>query len=371
MYASLVFIMLVTLVAENEGISSHGGIFGKKRNKMPSRPSSRPNRFLCPGCLEKLNGKPSEKDFVTSENVKVHCVKGDKGDKGDIGLPGQQGTCDKEQIDAVVKPLQAKLEALISSYTTEIARLRNEVYSMKSKFMRTIGSKENPAKSCKEIYEQEKYSPSGVYYLNPTGKQEGLTRVYCFMEEDETCPAGSTLVLKIDGSKDTFNYLSPLWTNKEVYAEENGLTLFDTKETKLATYWSVPFTRICISMRKLDSLNAESLVIDETSTSLYDIIADGKYRATKGGREIWESLLPGSQLQRGCFLEGFNAHGTQKGSAGARIGVIASDQSNCTSTHSLIGFGTEGGACATSGEISCGACNTDKNIPTLGSIFVY
>ena len=46
-----------------------------------------------------------------------------------------------------------------------------------------------------------RYSPSGAYYLNPTGKQEGLTRVYCFMEEDETCPAGSTLVLKIDGSK--------------------------------------------------------------------------------------------------------------------------------------------------------------------------
>jgi hypothetical protein len=164
-----------------------------------------------------------------------------------------------------------------------------------------------------------------------------------------------------------------LWTNKQVFAEENGLTLFDSKETKLGSYWSVPFTRICISMRKLDSLKGESLVIDETSTSLYDIIADGKYRATKGGLEIWESLLPGSQLQRGCFVEGFNAHGTQTGSAGARIGVIASDQSNCESSDSFIGFGTEGGACATSTEISSGTCTTDKdkNIPSFGYIFVY
>ena len=175
--------------------------------------------------------------------------------------------------------------------------------------------------------------------------------------------------------QDTFNYSSPLWTNKVVHAEENGLALFDTKETKLASYWNVPFTKICISMRKLNSSDVESLVIDETSTSLYDVIADGKYRATKGGRDIWESLLPGSQVQRGCFLEGFNAHGMQEGSAGARIGVIASDQSNCTSPDSFIGFGTEGGACATSGQISCGnesgTCNKDADIPAFGYIFVY
>lgn len=175
----------------------------------------------------------------------------------------------------------------------------------------------------------------------------------------------------------TFKYSSPLWANKEVYAEENGLALFDTKETKLASFWSVPFTKICINMRKLDSLEVESLVIDETSTSLYDLIADGQYRATKGGREIWESLIPGSQVQRGCFLEGFNAHGIQDGSAGARIGVIASDQSNCTSPDSFIGFGTEGGSCDSSRKISCGnesgTCNTDadKYTSAFGYIFVY
>ena len=128
-------------------------------------------------------------------------------------------------------------------------------------------------------------------------------------------------------------------------------------------------------MRKLDSLEVESLVIDETSSSLYDLIADGSYRATKGGREIWESLLPGSQVERGCFLEGFNAHGTKEGSAGARIGIVASDQQNCTSPNSFIGFGTAGGECSDIREISCGsesgACHTDEYVPAFGYIFVY
>ena len=175
--------------------------------------------------------------------------------------------------------------------------------------------------------------------------------------------------------QDTFKYSSPLWSNKDVYAAENGLTLFDTKETKLASYWSVPFTTICINMRKLDTLKAESLVIDEPSTSLYDLIADGKYRATKGGLEIWESLLPGSHVQRGCYREGFNAHGTENGSAGARIGLIAGGQSNCTSPDSYIGFGTGGGKCADSKKVSCGnesgACDKNSEIPAFGYIFVH
>ena len=128
-------------------------------------------------------------------------------------------------------------------------------------------------------------------------------------------------------------------------------------------------------MRKLDTLEVESLVIDEPSTSLYDIIADGKYRATKGGLEIWESLLPGSQVQRGCYREGFNAHGIQYGSAGARIGLIADNLSNCTSPDSFIGFGTGGGKCAGSRKISCGnesgACKKNTDIPAFGYIFVH
>lgn len=178
--------------------------------------------------------------------------------------------------------------------------------------------------------------------------------------------------------QDTFKYSSPLWSNRETYQEENGAALLDSEETKLPSYWSVPFTRVCINMRKLDSLNMESLVIDVASTSLYDILADGKYHGTKGGRDIWETILPGSRLPNGCFREGFNAHGKRDGSAGARIGVIvSSDQSDCTSADSFLGFGTEGGACASNRQISCGndsgACkqDTDQPIPAFGYIFVH
>ncbi|XP_028409875.1 uncharacterized protein LOC114532544 isoform X2 [Dendronephthya gigantea] len=120
-------VVLATLVAGGEGISSWGGVHGKKRDKIPgptTNPS--PNRFLCPLC----NGK---------WNKCIHCVKGEKGDKGDVGGSRElEGTL-KKQIEAVVEPLRAKLAALQSSYTVEIARLRNEVHSIKSSKLVTLG----------------------------------------------------------------------------------------------------------------------------------------------------------------------------------------------------------------------------------------
>ena len=47
-----------------------------------------------------------------------------------------------------------------------------------------------------------------MYYLNVTGETGGVTASYCSMDEDLGCPAGSTLVLKIDGSKVTkYSYI--------------------------------------------------------------------------------------------------------------------------------------------------------------------
>ena len=47
----------------------------------------------------------------------------------------------------------------------------------------------------------------------------------------------------------TFQYSSELWTNKEMFQPENGKKGCDNSQTKLATYWSVPFESICVRMR--------------------------------------------------------------------------------------------------------------------------
>lgn len=128
---------------------------------------------------------------------------------------------------------------------------------------------------------------------------------------------------------------------------------------------------------RTSSWSTRTLVIDEPSQSLYDLIADGNYRPTKGGRDIWKSILPGSSLQKGCLQEGFNAHGNQLNSAGSRIGAIADDQPNCLSPDSFIGFGTTGGTCGVNKNTSCGneagcnADNGDKHIQAFGYVFVH
>lgn len=343
-------------------------------------------RVIESGVETSLDGLPRDNvmdDKAEKRSSVTHCMKGDKGERGDHGQdgapgpPGENGESGgQSQVDAVLKALEAKVDALFSSYTAEIARLRNEVHDLKSKFVRTLGSEANPAKSCKQIYEQERFSPSGAYYLNVTGVPGGVTRTYCYMEENIGCPAGSTLVMKIDGTKATFQYSSPLWSNKETYNQDGGSTFYDSKETKLATYWSTPVSKVCVGMRTDDSWNMESLIIKRTSTSLYDFLADGNYRPTKGGREVWKSILPGSTLRKGCLREGFNVHGQKPDSAGSRIGVIADDKADCSSPDSFIGFGTGGGTCGSERVTSCGnepGCKTNgnKSIPAFGYIFVY
>ena len=53
------------------------------------------------------------------------------------------------------------------------------------------------------------------------------------------------------------------------------------------------------------------IAINKQASSLYTLIADGKYRATSLGRNTWKTLV-GSQasLQHNCNKEGFNVVGT-------------------------------------------------------------
>ena len=49
--------------------------------------------------------------------------------------------------------------------------------------------------------------------------------------------------------------------------------------------------------------------ISYPASSLYDLIADGKYRATSLGRQKWKSLISGSSMQINCNKEGFKVVG--------------------------------------------------------------
>ena len=102
--------------------------------------------------------------------------------------------------------------------------------------------------------------------------------------------------MKIDGNQQTFDYHSDLWLNKKTF-QPNNLDL-DDKETKLASYWTLPFTELGLGM-KVDG-TAKWITFSYTVSSLYSLIADGQYRSMSLDESKWRSLLPTSSFQSHC-----------------------------------------------------------------------
>ncbi|PFX11426.1 uncharacterized skeletal organic matrix protein 5-like, partial [Stylophora pistillata] len=174
----------------------------------------------------------------------------------------------------------------------------------------------------------------------------------------------------------SFHYDSPYWTNKAEFNRLGGKTGFDSRETKLPTYWNASFSKICLGMKVDQQLRF--VVINKTANSLYSLIADGKYRATSLGRDTWKSLI-GSQasLQPHCNKEGFNPEsGRGKAWPKARIGILGNQENECQSCDSRIGFGTGSPGGIHDDSNTCGneathsADNGNKHIKAMGYILV-
>ena len=158
-----------------------------------------------------------------------------------------------------------------------------------------------------------------------------------------------------------------MWSNKVAYNPAAAGTGFDSEETKTPVYWSGKATKLCLRMRPTDSpanTTFQSLVLRHTADSLFDAIADGKYRGTSLGRGTWLSLLPDSVLQPQCNREGFNSQNRNK-FAKARIGILGNNENNCNTPDSVLGFGTGGRGCRVDfSGMSCGnrapGCGTPK-----------
>ena len=110
------------------------------------------------------------------------------------------------------------------------------------------------------------------------------------------------------------------------------------------------------------------------ASSLYSLIADGRYRATSLGRNKWKTMI-GSQasLQTNCNKEGFNSICSCKRSSKARIGITSNENNDCHTCDSRIGFGTGGipnNSSTCGNEASYSPDNGDKHIMTMGYILV-
>ena len=116
--------------------------------------------------------------------------------------------------------------------------------------------------------------------------------------------------------------------------------------------------------------------MNKQAKSLYSLIADGKYRKTSLGRNMWKSLIGSSaSLQTGCNNEGFNNVGGSKSYARARIGILGNNEKDCKSCDSRIGFGTGGrmddsNTCGNDAIKGHTSDNGAKNIKAMGYILV-
>jgi len=190
---------------------------------------------------------------------------------------------------------------------------------------------------------------------------------------DFGCGDGAwTPVMKIDGSKNTFHYDSGYWTDENEYNVTGGETGFDSQETKLPSYWSTPFSKICLGMKIGQQINF--IVINKQADSMYSLIADGQYRVTSLGRNTWKTLI-GSEasLQFNCSREGFNARSNNASFSKARIGFVSNQENNCKTCDSRIGFGTGGlhddsNTCGN--EATYSPDNGEKHIKAMGYILV-
>ena len=114
--------------------------------------------------------------------------------------------------------------------------------------------------------------------------------------------------------------------------------------------------------------------INKSASSLYSLIADGKYRATSLGRNTWKKLIGSrASLQPNCNKEGFNAVGENHSHSKARIGYIANQENDCRTCDSRIGFGTGGyhddsNTCGN--QATHNPDNDNKNIRAMGYILV-
>ena len=148
--------------------------------------------------------------------------------------------------------------------------------------------------------------------------------------------------------------------------------MFDNQETKLPTYWNTNFSKMCLGMKVGN--NANFIVISKEASSLFSLIADGKYRSTSLGRDKWKSLIgPEGSLQTNCGEEGFNAPSYRSVRLKARIGILGNNENNCRSCDSTIGFGIigkEGEPNTCGNEAAFSPDNGNKHIKTMGYILV-
>lgn len=236
-------------------------------------------------------------------------------------------------------------------------------------------------RSCLELKMAQPAAPSDVYMIDPDqGGPEAPFAVYCAQMQDG---GGWTMVLKVDGSKNTFVYGAALWTDANTFNVDPAL---NHTETKLRSFATVPMTELLVGIEapiaQEPQLKLKYVKLAAPAANAQALFTGDKYLASSLGRMAWKAWIPDSSLQLECNREGINvgAPVNAQNYARVRIGIIANENgpNDCNSPNSYIGVGGGGtggnclpnGITTTGNRASCGADNGDKDVPGFAVVFV-
>ncbi len=184
--------------------------------------------------------------------------------------------------------------------------------------------------SCDVLRQVSPDVPSGTYTIEPEGIEQPFP-VYCEMAGD----AGWTLVLKIDGEKNTFLYNSAHWTNESDFGSNTDLSLTEAKSPAFRT---VLMTQVRVVMRDggTDRDLAVSFEQPLSTLSTLHALFTGPFRGTNNSRDEWLGLVASGSLQTRCQRQGLNNGATGQA---LRIGIFGNEQNHCLSCDSFVGIG--------------------------------
>ncbi len=209
--------------------------------------------------------------------------------------------------------------------------------------------------------------PSGGYTIDPDG--DGGDEPFPVWCEQEQAGGGWTMVMKVDGSKSTFVYADPKWTDPMAWMPDPDL---DRTETKLQSFSKVQANEVLVGMEAPIGQGPLTLKYiqfnpNNDPPSLASVFMAGTHLGTNNPYPEWTSLVPVGSLQANCRRQGFNAQAdsNQQANTRVRIGIIGNNENDCTSPNSFIGVGAspEGDYCDLGYTTTTGngaVCNADK-----------
>jgi hypothetical protein len=238
-------------------------------------------------------------------------------------------------------------------------------------------------KSCNAIHQADNTKATGTYQIDPDGPGGNAPfSAYCDMDHEG---GGWTMVMKINGANQTFNFDSDYWSNATTLNPDK-FNFDQAFEHKNAAFSSLNFSAMRVTM--WFNSTYQTVAFPMGATSLQALFGQGNYQATYIGRSAWQGMISGGSLLPNCNREGINARPWSNPSTPdvvytdafnadvlrARFGILTNGENDCKTPDAVIGFGIAGKACAQNPTTAAGnfaACGASPNNVYTAQAWAY